>query len=84
VVAEVASFGCSCDGVTFTPTNSPAFTMTNITVAGQGTNGCVILNLSTSTLGAIGFIQLQERQNVGTNTSVNDTFVVVGKSKRSG
>ena len=76
-------WGASADGNTFTPTNTPFLTLTNIVPAGISNCVATVL-IPRTTLGSIGYIQLQAIGVQGTNSVTNFQVLPYVKSRRSG
>ena len=80
---NVYVWGCSEDGVHWSNTNSPLFSISVSPTVGQS-NACVCTNVPRTLLGSHGWIQLQQIQNLSTNGITNHSISVWGKTQRTG
>lgn len=80
---NVYVWGCSDDGVHFSDTNNPLFSISVKATVGQ-TNACVCTNVPRTLLGSHGWIQLQQIQTLNTNGCTNHSISVPGKAWRNG
>jgi len=80
---NVYVWGASEDGVHFSDTNKPLFSISVSPTVGQS-NACIVTNIPRTLLGSHGYIQLQQIQNLSTNGITNHSISVWGKQQRAG